>query len=90
MELQLVSAMLVILFFILYREQKRVHKETSKELRNEVDRLHRSIGTIQANMRSLSDKVVIIYDNPEKPILKDHPDSAIRARPDERPTAAVR
>jgi hypothetical protein len=89
MELQLVAAMLVILFFILYREQRKSHREASEALRNEVNRLQQSMVAIDDRICTLSENVVVVYGKPERSILDHDPDSVTPNQSDEEMAKAV-
>jgi predicted nucleic acid-binding Zn-ribbon protein len=64
-ELQLVSAMLVILFLILYREHKKGQKQLSEALKTQVDRLKQAMEAIDSDLKSLTEKMASASETPQ-------------------------
>ena len=89
MELQLVSALLVILFFVLYREQIKARRENSDALRREVNKLQQSMVALDDRLCCLSDNVVVVYGKPETHVLDGDPDSVIVSASKEEVASAV-
>ena len=61
MESQLIAAMLVILFFLLYKEHKNGQKRLEERLSEEINRLKYRLQMIDDSVNAVGDKVDTVY-----------------------------